>query len=144
MLEPSKGRSGISIWRRCSKAGLNTGWWKFRSATEGDMVRILKILKRTDFLQMKLLKRTAGRNIWCICSASCPAFRISEDLMKNCIRRGLRHRGYGSPPARSASEGNRPARSEEHTSELQSRGLLVCGLLLDKKNCRREPTMAPS
>src|SRR5258707_7245149 len=28
----------------------------------------------------------------------------------------------------------RPARSEEHTSELQSRQYLVCRLLLDKKN----------
>src|SRR5207253_10849974 len=27
------------------------------------------------------------------------------------------------------------ARSEEHTSELQSRGHLVCRLLLEKKNC---------
>src|SRR5690625_6231697 len=29
---------------------------------------------------------------------------------------------------------NQDARSEEHTSELQSRGHLVCRLLLDKKN----------
>src|SRR5437870_9203565 len=30
----------------------------------------------------------------------------------------------------------RPNRSEEHTSELQSRGHLVCRLLLEKKNQR--------
>src|SRR5439155_25788821 len=30
------------------------------------------------------------------------------------------------------------ARSEEHTSELQSRGHLVCRLLLEKKNARRD------
>src|SRR5690625_6573735 len=30
-----------------------------------------------------------------------------------------------------------PLRSEEHTSELQSRGHLVCRLLLEKKKCRR-------
>src|SRR3712207_6956885 len=35
------------------------------------------------------------------------------------------------PPAR--AEG-RPPRSEEHTSELQSRQYLVCRLLLEKKN----------
>src|SRR3712207_8887660 len=29
----------------------------------------------------------------------------------------------------------RPRRSEEHTSELQSRQYLVCRLLLEKKNC---------
>src|SRR5690625_6624160 len=33
--------------------------------------------------------------------------------------------------------GDREARSEEHTSELQSRGHLVCRLLLEKKNNRR-------
>src|SRR5439155_6199721 len=32
---------------------------------------------------------------------------------------------------------SRPGRSEEHTSELQSRGHLVCRLLLEKKNGRR-------
>src|SRR5439155_22503213 len=32
-----------------------------------------------------------------------------------------------------------PSRSEEHTSELQSRGHLVCRLLLEKKN-RSQPT----
>src|SRR5207253_11034507 len=31
------------------------------------------------------------------------------------------------------SGGRRPLRSEEHTSELQSRGHLVCRLLLEKK-----------
>src|SRR3712207_6970825 len=32
------------------------------------------------------------------------------------------------------------ARSEEHTSELQSRQYLVCRLLLEKKNTRRRDT----
>src|SRR5690625_6917773 len=32
-----------------------------------------------------------------------------------------------------------PLRSEEHTSELQSRGHLVCRLLLEKKKARRVP-----
>src|SRR2546429_3311127 len=32
-----------------------------------------------------------------------------------------------------------PSRSEEHTSELQSRLHLVCRLLLEKKNCRKCP-----
>src|SRR5690625_5517860 len=38
-------------------------------------------------------------------------------------------------PSRSAAarrNGNSPIRSEEHTSELQSRGHLVCRLLLEK------------
>src|SRR3712207_8895446 len=35
---------------------------------------------------------------------------------------------------------HREARSEEHTSELQSRQYLVCRLLLAKKNARRHKT----
>src|SRR2546427_4152961 len=44
-----------------------------------------------------------------------------------------------TPPARPAAccrsrgRGSRPARSEEHTSELQSQSNLVCRLLLEKK-----------
>src|SRR3989440_3203390 len=45
------------------------------------------------------------------------------------------HPGPGSGPA-----GNRGTRSEEHTSELQSRSDLVCRLLLEKKkNTHRHP-----
>src|SRR5699024_12378877 len=39
-----------------------------------------------------------------------------------------------SPPRRTAAGGQTCARSEEHTSELQSRFDLVCRLLLEKKN----------
>src|SRR5207253_9467480 len=38
-----------------------------------------------------------------------------------------------SPPATPGSCHPAPERSEEHTSELQSRGHLVCRLLLEKK-----------
>src|SRR3712207_8182983 len=38
----------------------------------------------------------------------------------------------GQPGAQSATRGD-PGRSEEHTSELQSRQYLVCRLLLEKK-----------
>src|SRR5690625_6973377 len=38
-----------------------------------------------------------------------------------------------SRPVRSSSAPGVAARSEEHTSELQSRGHLVCRLLLEKK-----------
>src|SRR5207253_9395747 len=43
-------------------------------------------------------------------------------------QRLARPRLHGRDPAL-----DRPARSEEHTSELQSRGHLVCRLLLEKK-----------
>src|SRR3712207_8762773 len=46
----------------------------------------------------------------------------------------------GEPEDRPGDSGSRydssNPRSEEHTSELQSRQYLVCGLLLEKKNCR--------
>src|SRR3712207_8060056 len=49
---------------------------------------------------------------------------------------GALHAVAGVERARSAVARRRrlPARSEEHTSELQSRQYLVCRLLLEKKN----------
>src|SRR2546430_10341000 len=41
-----------------------------------------------------------------------------------------------------AIEANRTARSEEHTSELQSQSNLVCRLLLEKKNKVRASRLA--
>src|SRR3712207_8450544 len=50
-------------------------------------------------------------------------------------RRGARARGGSAcPPPASRGRGARARRSEEHTSELQSRQYLVCRLLLEKKN----------
>src|SRR3712207_9013147 len=58
-------------------------------------------------------------------------------------RRGARRRGR--PLRRRRVRGPRPpelrlTRSEEHTSELQSRQYLVCRLLLEKKNKTITPT----
>src|SRR5690625_5543431 len=39
-----------------------------------------------------------------------------------------------SSPGSASAPSSSPTRSEEHTSELQSRGHLVCRLLLEKKN----------
>src|SRR2546426_1750016 len=48
------------------------------------------------------------------------------------------------PPAQpGASHCPTPARSEEHTSELQSPCNLVCRLLLEKKKNNRQPTHTP-
>src|SRR3712207_7877962 len=61
-------------------------------------------------------------------------------------RRGLARRRRAPPrpraPARRAPRGPvvlraQPARSEEHTSELQSRQYLVCRLLLEKKKTKQ-------
>src|SRR5439155_20295342 len=57
------------------------------------------------------------------------------------LRAQLRRRGRAAAlESRSQDRGRSPAhcgRSEEHTSELQSRGHLVCRLLLEKK---KKPT----
>src|SRR3712207_8529661 len=47
--------------------------------------------------------------------------------------RGRLGRAAGALPRRQAVLGLEPPRSEEHTSELQSRQYLVCRLLLEKK-----------
>src|SRR3712207_8460704 len=61
--------------------------------------------------------------------------------------RGQWHKGWSSSscycfnmPLLSAVEEVRCARSEEHTSELQSRQYLVCRLLLEKKISRHYTT----
>src|SRR6266702_7338089 len=46
------------------------------------------------------------------------------------------------PPPRDRPPEWPPARSEEHTSELQSRGHLVCRLLLEKKKKTLRTTLA--
>src|SRR2546422_2715240 len=53
----------------------------------------------------------------------------------------LRHRGeHRHDPVRDRAQG---ARSEEHTSELQSRLHLVCRLLLEKKKKKPYPVTKP-
>src|SRR3712207_8724172 len=44
----------------------------------------------------------------------------------------------GRGPTLNVSHGEKEARSEEHTSELQSRQYLVCRLLLEKKKKKRD------
>src|SRR5690349_24853954 len=58
--------------------------------------------------------------------------RRSSDLSghENSLRSRLTHPGYDLILPRQIDDG---ARSEEHTSELQSRRDLVCRLLLEKK-----------
>src|SRR5258708_13271582 len=56
-------------------------------------------------------------------------------------RQGRQRRGGAASPARRCRQGNTnaPARSEEHTSELQSPDHLVCRLLLEKKKTSHMP-----
>src|SRR3712207_8881697 len=64
-------------------------------------------------------------------------------------RRGGTPAGSSWPPARSTGRASgtcssATTRSEEHTSELQSRQYLVCRLLLEKKNHYNHPLTSTS
>src|SRR5438445_8163643 len=48
------------------------------------------------------------------------------------------------PPSEATAPSPTISRSEEHTSELQSRQYLVCRLLLEKKKTRRARAAAPA
>src|SRR5699024_12164114 len=66
---------------------------------------------------------------------ACPRCRPSRPSRRRCVRR------RGNSPVtgpRSARRGRGRGRSEEHTSELQSRFDLVCRLLLEKKNTKKK------
>src|SRR3712207_8392628 len=51
--------------------------------------------------------------------------------------------GEHTPPARALADAGAIGRSEEHTSELQSRQYLVCRLLLENKNIRQATISTP-
>src|SRR5690349_23999303 len=50
---------------------------------------------------------------------------------------------FGPPVSSGKPEARRRRRSEEHTSELQSRRELVCRLLLEKKNTKEAISQGP-
>src|SRR5699024_12017125 len=64
--------------------------------------------------------------------------RRSRSPTPRCGRPPARRRPR--PARRAGTPPGRPRRSEEHTSELQSRFDLVCRLLLEKKNIDNEAT----
>src|SRR3712207_7620312 len=73
------------------------------------------------------------------------ARRRVQDLVRQRDRRGRAVR-HGSWPAGRPAVRPGPAdglRSEEHTSELQSRQYLVCRLLLEKKK-KKQSTLTPA
>src|SRR3712207_7861055 len=57
-----------------------------------------------------------------------PTTDVDRQVSRRC---SIQHR---YPCTGSATRSSRQSRSEEHTSELQSRQYLVCRLLLEKKN----------
>src|SRR5438067_13928589 len=68
------------------------------------------------------------------------AHRLDMEIGRERIER-LRRRATrvsGGPVGRLVIDANQEARSEEHTSELQSRFDLVCRLLLEKKKKKKK------
>src|SRR3712207_7139451 len=59
--------------------------------------------------------------------------RLEIPVHRRVRRHAGRRRGRARGPALGLAPGLAPGRSEEHTSELQSRQYLVCRLLLEKK-----------
>src|SRR5437870_9779073 len=69
-------------------------------------------------------------------------FRSSEPYVSkttNLRRRLTRLLGFAEERSKKLNLRERVRRSEEHTSELQSRGHLVCRLLLEKKKHHTKP-----
>src|SRR5256885_13296881 len=69
-----------------------------------------------------------------------PEAGLAEELRR---RHHLARAGEPPPVDQRVAEPRRIARSEEHTSELQSPCNLVCRLLLEKKQKRTTPRMPP-
>src|SRR6266496_4761088 len=63
-------------------------------------------------------------------------------LFRSSVRGRSRWHGPVRPPGRGSRRSHPPGRrSEEHTSELQSRRDLVCRLLLEKKKKKQMPVL---
>src|SRR3712207_8391007 len=66
-----------------------------------------------------------------------PTHRGSDHPVSRGNVRGCQHGGGCTMEERTAFAAPSPPRSEEHTSELQSRQYLVCRLLLEKKKQKK-------
>src|SRR5690625_2017895 len=97
------------------------------------------ILKELD----KLSKQDAVSDIqplWIVNGIAATVTKEAYEILlkRNDVEKVLQDETYEVPePQESETEPRLPERSEEHTSELQSRGHLVCRLLLEKKKIHR-------
>src|SRR5439155_24779100 len=99
----------------------------FRSTTPRIIMNIL--LYRPLFIFFFFFNDTATTEIYTLSLHDALPISVSFALNR---RRGEEWRALSRPTSASASS-SATSRSEEHTSELQSRGHLVCRLLLEKK-----------
>src|SRR5207253_6429796 len=91
--------------------------------------------RSTLFPYTTLFRSTLSRPTWHKTGRQSGADRsgAAADAEDRGQSRGAAHRGVRQYPRRMPCQ-PLAVRSEEHTSELQSRGHLVCRLLLEKKN----------
>src|SRR5688572_32752043 len=103
-------------------------------------------MSRPDNSPPKLRQETTGGNraeAACFCRSNRAALRrnvrlrpdsVSGDQFLLGLRRNDVETRYQPAEAQAGTQRQKPERSEEHTSELQSQSNLVCRLLLEKKN----------
>src|SRR2546422_4053148 len=72
------------------------------------------------------------------CGAACLRCRLRGQLSPHATSDGGSTHGWSASAARHGTYRRVQARSEEHTSELQSRLHLVCRLLLEKKKKKKQ------
>src|SRR5207253_7514464 len=95
------------------------------SVKEGDEIDVFLETREDENGLCVLSKEKADRlKVWDEISGACERDELIEGTISARVKGGL-------------SVTIRGGRSEEHTSELQSRGHLVCRLLLEKKNRAR-------
>src|SRR5207253_4922723 len=115
------------------------GRWRSRSERPGRRVAWPGARSRT----CRAARAFEGRRAAPAPSGNWTRSDVREQKILKCpdrlVERSRRERLLRELPARDRLD---RIRSEEHTSELQSRGQQVCRLLLDKKNAE-EPAVAP-
>src|SRR5690625_1432648 len=100
-----------------------------------DVAQLLRFLVR-GLLPAAAIGALAAFAIYQWSSTRQPEYEATAAVLATQANPGLREFGLS---VINATPLEPQARSEEHTSELQSRGHLVCRLLLEKKKTRYKP-----
>src|SRR5690625_6239673 len=114
------GVDGRSIRRVAAEAGVSIGGVQHHYGSRNAL-----LVGASEFITEQFKERAARLSESSVGNRPVDAFVAFCQLLANAES--------DSPNERGAD-----ARSEEHTSELQSRGHLVCRLLLEKRNAQRE------
>src|SRR3712207_6227836 len=97
---------------------------------------MLKVAAPNELGRIGPEKPDDGLRSWCRSKSGRHPFasRIRSSCKSDRVASGIEFDGQAVRVAKSAFVAVSELRSEEHTSELQSRQYLVCRLLLEKKN----------